>query len=114
MYGVYPWASAPDYFNQTNMLQLKVILTPDEIEKLASRSNFRYGKNLAEDSKIRVIKSNTFNLIAELKHGNSKPQTVELTSTTKGFRWKCTCTAKKDYFCEHCVAVGLASSAGRE
>jgi uncharacterized Zn finger protein len=91
------------------MLPLKSIITPEELDKLASRSNYRYGKALAEDASIRVSKSNTFNLHAELQQGKGRAYQVELMSTTKGFRWKCSCTNKKDYFCEHCVAVALSA-----
>ena len=85
------------------------LVTPEELEKLASRSHFRYGQQIAEDGKITFSKVNTFNRVAEVEHGNSQKRTVQLMSTTKGFRWKCTCSARKDFFCQHCVAVGLVS-----
>jgi uncharacterized Zn finger protein len=85
----------------TEMLPLKLI------EQLASRSNYRFGKNIAEDGEIKITKENTFNRIATVKRKNASPQTVELMSTSKGLRYKCSCSAKKDNFCEHCVALAL-------
>jgi uncharacterized Zn finger protein len=92
------------------MLPIKSFITPEKLEELASRSNFRYGTQIAEDGEIDFTKTNTFNLIATVKHKNSQARTVHLMSTTKGFRWKCTCTSKKGMFCEHCVAVGLRAN----
>jgi uncharacterized Zn finger protein len=91
------------------MKPLRNLLTEEQIEELASRSNFRYGKSLLDDGGITVIKSNVFNLIAEIKQGEHLVRTVKLESTPKGLRWKCSCTSKKNFFCEHCVAIGLFS-----
>lgn len=89
------------------MKQLKEIITIQELEQQASRSNFRYGKQIAKDSEIKTTKVNTFNHHAEIKMKSGQPVHVSLMSTTKGLRWKCDCTNKKEYFCEHCVALGL-------
>ena len=83
------------------------LLTTDLIEDLASRSHMRYGKLIAEDGKITITKQNAFNIIATIENSNKKAQTTELTSTSKGFRWKCSCTNRKDTFCEHAVALAL-------
>ncbi|HEV8601312.1 MAG TPA: hypothetical protein VGQ87_01800 [Patescibacteria group bacterium] len=91
------------------MKPLKSFLTEEQLEDLASRSNFRYGKAIAEDGDVTVLKANTFNLVARVKHKNGEARTVELMSTPKGFRYRCTCTSRKDLFCKHCVAVGLSS-----
>lgn len=79
----------------------------EQLEKLASRSNFRYGQEIFKNGAIEIIKSNTFNIIAKVKSKNKNTRTTELFSTSKGFRWKCTCTGRKDLFCNHCVAVGI-------
>jgi len=91
------------------MKPLKTILTEEMLEEMASRSNFRYGQKIAKDGDVHVLKTNTFNLVARVKHGQGETRTVELMSTPKGFRHRCTCTARKDLFCKHCVAVGLSS-----
>lgn len=85
------------------------LLTPIQLEKLASRSNFRYGKDIAKNGKVIFDKTNTFNLVATVEFRNGEKRTTELMSTSKGLRWKCSCTNRKDLFCEHCVAVGLAA-----
>lgn len=85
------------------------LITPADLEKLASRSNFRYGKDIAQNGKITFEKINTFNLVAKVEFKNSQARTTELSSTSKGLRWKCTCTGRKDLFCNHCVAVGLTA-----
>jgi hypothetical protein len=89
------------------MKPIRSILTIEELEDLASRSNFRYGKEILKNGEFIIEKENAFNLIIKVKHKNSQTRTVELMSTSKGLRWKCTCTGKKDYFCQHCVAAGL-------
>ncbi len=90
------------------MLPLKSLITAEQIKDLASRSNYRYGEKLSQDAEIVINKENTFNIWAAIKLGNKTAHEVELQSTTKGFRWKCSCTSKKDYFCEHCTAVALS------
>lgn len=86
------------------------LISIDQLQELASRSNFRYGQEIVKNGKIEVTKSNAFNFIATVKSKNKETRTVELTSTSKGFRWKCTCTGRKDLFCNHCVAVGLLAN----
>ncbi len=90
------------------MKPLRDFLTEEQIKDLASRSYFRYGKEIASDGDVKIIKQNTFNVLATVHNGQAR--TVELTSTPKGFRYKCTCTNKKNLFCQHCVAVGLFMS----
>jgi uncharacterized Zn finger protein len=91
------------------MKPIKSFLTEEQIENLASRSNFRYGKSMADDG-VTITRSNSFNVEAKVKYGEGEGRKVELSSTTKGFRWKCTCTSRKDLFCKHCVAVALHAS----
>lgn len=96
------------YFCYTQYMKpLKELITADLVQEMASRSHYRYGKQIAKDGEFKVTKENTFNYLAEVKSGNHKPYSVAIMSTTKGFRWKCECSNKKDYFCEHCVALSL-------
>jgi hypothetical protein len=90
------------------MKPLKEIITPELLESESSRSNFRYGKQIAKDAQFKITKTNTFNHLAEIKLPSGTALNTALMSTTKGLRWKCDCTNKKDYFCEHCVALGLS------
>jgi uncharacterized Zn finger protein len=89
------------------MKSLLSLISLDQLEQMASRSNFRYGQEIAKNGDIKIEKSNTFNITATVKSKNKNTRTVELSSTSKGFRWKCTCTGRKDLFCNHCVAVGI-------
>ena len=94
------------------MKSLKSFLTEELLEGLASRSNFRYGQQIAKDGDVKVLKTNTYALVARVKHKDGQARTTELMSTPKGFRYRCTCTSRKDLFCKHCVAVGLTVLAG--
>jgi uncharacterized Zn finger protein len=89
------------------MKSILSLITPEQLEKAASRSVFRHGKEIEKNGEIKITKENTFNIIADVRSKYGTIFTTELHSTTKGFRWKCGCTNKKNYFCEHCVAVGL-------
>ena len=90
------------------MQPINQLVTTEKLQYLATRSHFRFGKDIAENGVVKVTKSNTFNYIASVQRKDGgETRTVELSSTTKGFRWKCTCSSKKDLFCEHAVAVGL-------
>lgn len=89
------------------MKPITALLTTPDLEELSSRSNFRYGKEIIKNGQVKIIKSNTFNIQATVTYKNGDPYTAELMSTSKGLRWKCTCTSRKDLFREHCVAVGI-------
>lgn len=89
------------------MKPLKDLVTLQLIDDLASRSHFRFGKQIYKDNEIKIIKENTFNYMAEIKMKSKTPINVAIMSTTKGFRYKCDCSNKKNFFCEHCVALGL-------
>lgn len=91
------------------MKPVKSFLTEEQLQDLATRSNFRYGQKIAAAGDVKVLKQNVFNIVARVQHGNGEARTVELMSTSKGFRTRCTCSSRKDLFCQHCVAVGLAS-----
>jgi uncharacterized Zn finger protein len=89
------------------MKPIRSLLTTEVIEDLASRSHLRYGQQMAEDGDVKITEENNYNVTAHVKHREGQGRTVNLMSTTKGLRWKCTCTSKKDLFCNHCVAVAL-------
>lgn len=89
------------------MKSILSLISIEQLEELASRSNLRYGQEIFKNGKIEITKSNTFNIWAKVQSKNKQSQEVELSSTSKGFRWKCSCTGRKDLFCNHCVAVAL-------
>ena len=89
------------------MKPIQILITTELIAELASRSNLRLGKAIAEDGKFEVEKTNTYGITARISHKSGQSRTVHLESTPKGLRWKCTCSSRKDLFCQHCVALGL-------
>ena len=88
------------------------LITLEEINRLASRSNLRLGKAIAEEGQFVVEKENTYGQTVRITHKNGQPRTVHVESTPKGLRWKCTCSSRKDLFCQHCAALGLHIIAG--
>lgn len=83
------------------------IITESTVTDLASRSNLRFGKTLLKNEHVKIVKQNTFNIDGKVQHSKSQEYDTWLGSTSKGLRWKCSCTSKKEYFCEHCVALSL-------
>ncbi len=86
------------------------LITEKEIERLASRSHLRFGKQLLKDGVIQITNSNMFRRVATVKYKNNPLQTVEFLSDSKGLHYKCSCTNKKHFFCEHCAAVALSEA----
>ena len=89
------------------MKSLESLLSEDEIQLLATRSNFRYGKEILKDGTFTILKENRFNFELTIQYRNHQTRTTELQSTVKGLRYKCTCSNKKEFFCNHCVAAAL-------
>lgn len=90
-------------------LPLLSLVTPDKLAILATRSNYRFGQEIARDGSVTVTDANTFNLKATVKYKNGAAETTLLQTTSKGLRWKCSCTGRKDLFCKHCVAAALVA-----
>ncbi|MEO8065518.1 MAG: hypothetical protein ABI643_01520 [Candidatus Doudnabacteria bacterium] len=95
------------------MKPLNSLLTLEELKDLSSRSHFRYGQAIADAGDVQIHEKKTFRIEARVKHGDGQRRTVMLESTPNGLRWKCTCSSRKGFFCQHCVAVGLANLAGK-
>jgi len=89
------------------------LLTEKDVEKLASRSHLRFGKQIIKNGTITITNSNMFRRIAVVKYKNNPLQTVEFLSDNKGLHYKCSCTNKKHFFCEHCAAVALSLMPGK-
>lgn len=90
------------------MKPISSLIQEEQLEKMASRSNWRYGKQIAEKGEITFIETNTYKFIAQIKYRGNETRNVEAMSTPKGLRWKCTCSSRKDLFCQHCIAAGLS------
>lgn len=89
------------------MKPVATLITINEINKLASRSNFRLGKAIFKEARFQIEKSNPYVCEITIAHKNGLPRSTRVESTAKGLRWKCSCNSRKDLFCEHCVALGL-------
>ncbi len=89
------------------MKSVQSLLSHELIEQLASRSNLRYGKQIAERGKILIDQPNIFNVEAKVSFSAHETRTIEYHATAKGLRWKCSCSNKKNFFCNHCAAVAL-------
>lgn len=89
------------------MQAIQAELSEDILKNLASRSNFRYGKDINKNGHITFTQDDVLHMVAKVEFRNSQTRTVDVLSTSKGIKWKCTCTSRKDLFCKHCVAVGL-------
>ncbi len=90
------------------MKPVKDLITFELLKELASRSNFRYGQDIAKNGIITYDMENAFHVVARVVFRGGQTRTVDVLSTPKGLRFKCTCTSRKDLFCNHCVAVGLS------
>jgi len=89
------------------MKPVKFLINLEEITKHGSRSNLRLGKAIAEEGEFQVEKTNPYVELVKINHKGGQSRTVRVESTPKGLRWKCTCSSRKDLFCQHCVALGL-------
>jgi hypothetical protein len=79
----------------------------EDIHKLASRSNMRLGKAIAQDGQFENEKINPYVQQVKITHKSGQARTVKVESTPKGLRWKCSCSSRKNSFCQHCTALGL-------
>ncbi len=82
-------------------------ITLEKIDSLASRSHLRFGKQILKDGKIVFTASNAYKRVATVHYKKNPIQTVEFFADHKGLHYKCSCTNKKNFFCEHCAAVAL-------
>ena len=76
------------------MKPIVTLITEDAILKLASRSNLRLGKAIAEDGHFEIEKSNPYVNEVKITHKSGQPRTVRVESTAKGLRWKCSCNSR--------------------
>lgn len=89
------------------MQPIQTEVTEELLKDLASRSNFRLGKDIAKNGLVSFSQTDVLHMVARVEFRNSQTRTVDVLSTPKGIKWKCTCSSRKDLFCQHCVAVGL-------
>jgi uncharacterized Zn finger protein len=83
-------------------------LSAEAIKTLAIPSIYRLGAILARDGVLEFIEFNPLKVVAKISGlSGSSGRTVEFKANNSGLEYKCTCTKKPDWFCKHCVAVGL-------
>ena len=95
---------------------LAQLLTPDETERLALPSNFRYGKAIYTRGAVKSIESSAFKVEAwiggldgSVAEGGGQRRRTQIASTPEGLQWHCTGNPKThQIFCKHCVALALA------
>lgn len=78
------------------------------MRKLATPSNFRLGRQIADANGVEFVEPGPLKVVAKVAMPGIVKRTVTLTSTKEGLHYKCTCSNKPNHFCKHCVATGLA------
>ena len=92
------------------MQSISDYLSAEGIKNLAMPSNYRLGAQLAKEGRVELIENERSKIIAKVKGGQgSSGRTVTLKASKSGLEYSCTCSKKPDWFCKHCVAVGLAA-----
>ena len=89
------------------MKRLIQLLEDTDLAGLASRSHLRLGKEMADAGAIEQVQSGPFIAQAVVAFRNAQNRTVRFDATPKGLRFKCSCSARKNNFCSHLVAVAL-------
>jgi uncharacterized Zn finger protein len=79
------------------------------LKRLATPSNLRLGRAIAARGGVALLKFGPLRVTAKVSVAGGARRTVELDSTLRGLRWKCTCTRKPDLFCKHCVAAAIVT-----
>jgi uncharacterized Zn finger protein len=77
------------------------------MRKLATPSNFRLGKQIADANGVEFVEYEPLKVVAKVAMPGILKRTVTFTSTKEGLQYKCSCSNKPNHFCKHCVATGL-------
>jgi hypothetical protein len=77
--------------------------------KLATSANLRLGRKIVDHGGVELAWHGPLRASAKVGDLSAAAQRriVELTSSASGLEWSCTCTTRRDLFCEHCVATAL-------
>ncbi len=92
------------------------LVRPNEIERLALPSNFRYGTAIYKRGGVEIIEYSSLKvegwvggLDGSVAEGGSQRRRTQLISTPEGLQWRCTGNPKDhQIFCKHCVALAMA------
>jgi uncharacterized Zn finger protein len=88
---------------------------PEALKKLATPANFRLGKEIVRQGGVHFGNITSLRVSAKVGGVQAADQrrAVELTAFEDGLHWSCTCSSRRDLFCKHCAAVGLALGEAR-
>jgi uncharacterized Zn finger protein len=98
-------------------VQLHTQITLDEIDRLATPANYRYGKAIHARGAVVFIEFGAHTiagwvggLSGAVAEGGGQRRRTQFAAGKTGLEWQCTCSTKmKSVFCKHCVALALAT-----
>lgn len=93
------------------MASLIELANSEAVENLATPSNIRLGRELADGGAVQVFVASADRIQARVGGGQSATQSrlVGLWIGERGLSWSCTCTNDRQLFCKHAVAVALTT-----
>jgi len=83
------------------------LVAPDLLPTLATPSNLRLGREIAEQAGVEILEFGPLRVTAKVTGGQRR--TVELQATPAGLAWRCSCTRDRALFCKHCVAAAIVT-----
>lgn len=89
------------------MSRIADFINEHAISKLATPSNLKLGRQIADAKGVEFIESTPERLTAKVAMPGIQKRTVVMSADKQKLHYKCTCSNKLDYFCKHCVAVSL-------
>jgi hypothetical protein len=72
------------------METLKSLISDESLQKLATPSDLRLGKEIIETGSVEIIENSPFKILAKATARDGQKRTVELFATDEGL--KCSCT----------------------
>jgi len=82
--------------------------TDDEIATLATPSNVRLGREIADTGGVTITQKDEDTITARVQPEDGSTRSVRLVRTEDGWAGTCSCTSERT-FCKHCVAALLAA-----
>ena len=83
------------------------LVEPVRLSQLATPANYRMGQEIAASGAVELDEFGPLEVTARTTSGT--PRRIELTSTSEGLEFRCTCSAHIARPCKHVDAVGLAT-----
>jgi uncharacterized Zn finger protein len=92
---------------------IRALISAEQLKKRSTPSNFRLGQEIADAGQIEFLELSPSHIKAKAGTPQGQNRTVEFSLNGDALEWQCSCTSKRDQFCKHAVAVGLASKGKR-